>query len=230
MHYVSREEIRELDRIAMEDYGMPGVVLMEHAGAGAVECAFEMLGDVRNARVAVVCGRGNNGGDGYVVARLLHNKGVGVVVHLVAERDKIGGDALVNLRIIEKMKLDIRAAESGGLDFSAVDLVVDAMLGTGLAGAVREPFLSAIKAVNAAGTPVLAIDIPSGLDANTGEVLGDCVRAARTATFAMPKIGFTRGRGPEMAGEVTVVDLGVPAEILGRLGGLRWFRRASSTR
>ena len=171
MHYVSREEIRELDRIAMEDYGMPGVVLMEHAGAGAVECAFEMLGDVRNARVAVVCGRGNNGGDGYVVARLLHNKGVGVVVHLVAERDKIGGDALVNLRIIEKMKLHIRAAESGGLDFSAVDLVVDAMLGTGLAGAVREPFLSAIKAVNAAGTPVLAIDIPSGLDANTGEVL-----------------------------------------------------------
>jgi len=221
MRHVTREEIRELDRIAIEDYGMPGVVLMEHAGAGAAECALEMLGGVRNARVAVVCGRGNNGGDGYVVARLLHNKGVAVTIDLLAPRDKIVGDALVNLRIIEKMNLDIRAAERGAPDLSAADLVVDAMLGTGLAGAVREPFLSSIKAVNAAGRPVLAIDIPSGLDANTGEVLGDCVRAARTATFALPKIGFARGRGHEMAGEVTVVDLGVPAEILARLVGRR---------
>ena len=214
MRHATREEIRGLDRVAIDDYGMPGVILMENAGRGATECALEMVAGLEAPRVAVVCGRGNNGGDGFVIARHLHNRGVGVTVHLLAPRDKIGGDALINLQIIEKMPLDIRQTAAEKLDFSASDLIVDAMLGTGLAGEVREPFLSAIRAVNAAGKPVLAVDIPSGLDANTGEVLGDCVRADRTATFALPKIGFTRNRGPEMTGGVTVVDIGVPKEIL----------------
>ncbi len=255
MRYVTREEIREIDRIAIEDYGMPGVILMENAGRGAAEHALEMLGGSstlpglrraqssravslssrkRDPHVCIICGAGNNGGDGFVVARHLHNRGVGLTVQLLAPRDKIRGDALINLEIVEKMHLYIRRpvaelaeggtarpqrgrlqrAEHTGLDFSKSDLIVDAMFGTGLAGEVREPFLSAIRAVNAAGRPVLAIDIPSGLDANTGLVLGECVWATRTVTFALPKIGFTQNSGPEMAGEVVVADIGVPSELL----------------
>ena len=214
MRHATREEIREVDRIAIEDYAMPGVILMENAGRGATQMALEMLGDREHPRVSIVCGRGNNGGDGYVVARHLDNRGIGVTVHLLAPRDKIGGDALINLQIAEKMKLDIRDAAAGELDFAGSGLIVDAMLGTGLSGEVREPFRAAIRAINAAAKPVLAIDIPSGLDANTGEILGTCVRATRTATFALPKIGFTRKSGPAMCGNVTVVDIGVPREIL----------------
>jgi len=231
MRHATREEIREVDRIAIEEYAMPGVILMENAGRGAADVAMQMLepGDAGRSRsasaertsgtcprphAAIVCGRGNNGGDGFVVARHLHNRSISVTVHLLAPRDKIGGDALINLRIAEKMKLDIRDAAANELDFAESGLIIDAILGTGLSGEVREPFLAAIRAINAAGKPVLAIDIPSGLDANTGEILGDCVRATRTATFALPKIGFTRGSGPAMCGQVTVVDIGVPREIL----------------
>ncbi len=214
VRYLTREEMRAADRKAIEDYGMPGVILMENAGRGAAHCALEMLVEGRRARVSVVCGPGNNGGDGFVVARHLHNAGVSVAVRLLAPREKTTGDALVNLQIAEKMRLDIRHVEPAELDFSEADLVVDAMLGTGLSGEVREPFAAAIRAINAAGKPVLAIDIPSGLDANTGRVLGGCVHATRTATFAAPKVGFIRNSGPEMAGEVTVVDIGMPRSIL----------------
>ena len=218
MRHATREEVREVDRIAMEEYAMPGVILMENAGRGAADVAMQMLesGGTRGPRphAAIVCGRGNNGGDGFVIARHLHNRGVGVTVHLLAPRDKIGGDALINLQIAEKMKLDIRQSTPDDLDFSGCDLIIDAMLGTGLSGEVREPFRAAIGAVNAARKPVLAVDIPSGLDANTGGILGDCVRATRTATFALPTIGFTLRSGPEMTGEVAVVDIGVPREIL----------------
>ncbi len=218
MRHATREEARDIDRIAMESYAMPGVILMENAGRGAADLAMQMLNAAdtgeRRPHAVIVCGRGNNGGDGFVIARHLHNRCVGVTVHLLAPREKIGGDALINLQIAEKMKLDIRQSTPADLDFSGCDLIVDAMLGTGLSGEVREPFRAAIEAVNAARKPVLAVDIPSGLDANTGDILGDCVRAARTATFALPKIGFTRDSGPEMAGEVSVVDIGVPREIL----------------
>ena len=218
MRHATREEVRNVDRIAMDDYAMPGVILMENAGRGAADIAMQMLesGEPCGPKLhaVIVCGCGNNGGDGFVIARHLHNRGVGVTVHLLAPRDKIAGDALINLQIAEKMKFDIRQSAPDDLDLSECDLVVDAIFGTGLSGEVREPFLSAIAAVNAARKPVLAVDIPSGLDANTGGVLGDCVRATRTATFALPKVGFTKQSGPEMTGEVTVVDIGVPKEIL----------------
>lgn len=216
MRYATSKEIREADRVAIEEYGVPGVVLMENAGRGAAVVALEMLGGKRGARVAIVCGSGNNGGDGFVVARYLHNADVSVTVYLLCPRAKITGDALTNLGIIEKMAIDIRETPFALLDLSDTDLVVDALLGTGLSGDVREPFLSAIRAINASGKPVLAIDIPSGLDANTGAVLGECVRATRTATFALPKVGFTRGSGPQMSGVVTVIDIGMPKKVLAR--------------
>ncbi len=223
MRHVTAQEIREIDRVAIDEYGMPGVILMENAGRGAAQCALEMLGGKRlarpggsrpAARAAIVCGAGNNGGDGFVVARHLHNHAVDVTVHLLTGRDKISGDAITNLRIIEEMELDIRQTGSLSLDFSRDDLIVDAMLGTGLSGLVREPFTTAIDIINASGKPVLAIDIPSGLDADTGEKLGHCIRATRTATFALPKVGFTRNFGLQVTGDVTVIDIGVPSEIL----------------
>ena len=214
VRHVTRDEIREIDRVAIEEYGIPGVVLMENAGRGAADIAVEMLDGKADALVSIVCGSGNNAGDGFVIARHLHNRGIGVVVRLLAPREKIGGDALVNLEIIEKMKLDIRHATPDELTFDDVDLIVDAMLGTGLQGEVREPYTSAICAVNAAKRPVLCVDMPSGLDADTGAVLGEAVCANRTATFAASKIGFTLCDGPTMAGDVTVVDIGVPRELL----------------
>lgn len=211
---VTAAEMREIDRRAIEDYGIPGVALMENAGRGAAHTALQMLGPKRLARVAIVCGSGNNGGDGYVIARHLHNAGHAVTVWLLAPRDRITGDAAINLHIIEKMRLDIRPALPGQLTFGDADLIVDAMLGTGLSGEVREPFASAIDAINAAGKPVLAVDIPSGLNSDTGEVLGRCIRATRTATFALPKLGFARAAGPQMTGPVDVVDIGIPRKLL----------------
>jgi NAD(P)H-hydrate epimerase len=213
MRHVTRDEIREIDRTAIEDYGMPGVILMENAGRGAADCASEMLGGSTGPAL-IVCGSGNNAGDGLVVARHLHNRGVRVTLALLAAPEKIGGDARVNLDIIQRMKLDIRPVQPEDLPLDEPALIVDALLGTGLSGEVREPYASAIKAMNAAGRPVLAIDIPSGLDADSGRVLGQCVRATRTATFALPKVGFTLDAGPDMTGRVTVVDIGVPRQLL----------------
>ena len=215
MHTLTRDQIRRIDRLAIDELNLPGVVLMENAGRGAAACALEILGESAGP-AAIVCGSGNNGGDGYVVARHLHNHRVEVVVHLLSDREKVRGDARTNLTIIEHMGLDIRRTPPDELDLSGAELVVDAIFGTGLSGAVRPPYDAAIRVINDAPAPVLAIDIPSGLDANTGEVLGVCVRADRTATFALPKVGFTRGSGPDMIGELTVVDIGMPREVLER--------------
>ena len=216
MRFTTSREMREIDRRAIEEFGMPGVILMENAGRGAASVALDILDGKPGARVTIVCGRGNNGGDGFVIARHLNNARVRVKIYLLAERSQIAGDALINLNIVEKMKLDLRDALTERLDFSDADLVVDAMLGTGLSGEVREPFAGAINAVNASGKPVLAVDVPSGLDADTGKALGVCVRANRTVTFALPKIGFTRELGPQITGEVVVADTGVPRELLGQ--------------
>jgi NAD(P)H-hydrate epimerase len=218
----TREQMRELDRRAVEDYGVPGVVLMENAGRGAAQIALEMLGDPI-ARLAVIfCGKGNNGGDGFVIARHLHNTGVGVRLIVAFDPARVDphSDAGVNLRIADRMGLTlIRAEDPEGLLLAAglareADLIVDALLGTGLSGEVREPYLALIRLINAEDKPVLAVDIPSGLDANTGCVLRAAVRATRTATFAGPKLGFTLADAPAHTGQVDVVDIGVPRELL----------------
>ena len=222
----TREEVRELDRLAIEEYGIPGVVLMENAGRGAADAAKEMLGDPCDMRVVIFCGRGNNGGDGYVIARHLHNAGARAVLVLACETARIpgDGDAGVNLSIVRAMgiPLHVAAAEAGVQDAAGLvkgaDLVVDALLGTGLQGDVREPYLSLIRLINAADLPVLSVDIPSGLDANTGKVLRAAVRACRTATFVLPKQGFYRQEGPAHTGQVDVVDIGIPRELIESLG------------
>lgn len=212
------KSIREIDRRAIEELGVPGVVLMENAGRGAAELARMML-SLMGGPVVILAGRGNNGGDGYVVARHLANAGIDVRVFLLSPSEEIAGDARVNLDIIMRMGLAVKAVklpDDEGLLCEALAgaaLVVDALLGTGIRGQVRAPFDGAIKLINDARRPVLAIDIPSGLEADTGELLGIAVKATATATFFCPKLGFERGRGPEHTGSVTVVDIGIPYDL-----------------
>ena len=210
-------DIRELDRIAIERYGIPGVILMENAGRGAADVAQDMA--VAGGRVLVVCGSGNNGGDGFVIGRHLHNRGF-EVEFLVVNPDKIkpGGDADINFEIIKRMSLHVRevgdAPESYRIDSDRYCLVIDALLGTGLSGEVREPARSVINEMNESGLPMLAVDTPSGLNTDTGEMLGVCVHANRTVTFAAAKRGFFAGMGPKVVGELHVADIGVPRELI----------------
>jgi len=220
--WCTREQIRELDRRAIEEYGIPGMVLMENAGAGAARVAAEMLGEPACTSVVVFCGRGNNGGDGYVVARHLHNRGAKVRIVSACRPEEVGaeGDAGRNLTIARTMGLPLHAADSeAGRDAAAglakeADLIIDALLGTGLSGQVREPYLSLIRIINAADKPVLSVDIPSGLDANLGKILRAAVRAERTATFVLPKRGFFLLDGPAHVGEIEIIDIGIPRELV----------------
>jgi len=220
MRALTVAQMREADRRAIEEFGIPGAVLMENAGQGAAGVALEMLADAAAARALVLAGRGNNGGDGYVIARHLSTRGIDVRVRLLAAFDDILGDARVHLDVLRRMKLDVREMqlpkerETLASELKWCGLVVDAMLGTGTRGEVREPFRTAIELVNASGLAVLAVDIPSGLNGDTGECEGPCVIAQRTATFAAPKLGMLRPSARAFVGKITVVDIGMPRELL----------------
>ncbi len=209
---MTRSEVREYDRRAIDELGVPGVVLMENAGRG---CAHIISGMYQGAGYAVIfCGPGNNGGDGYVIARHLNLRGIPVRVAVLAERGKITGDADINLRIIEKIALDVRfIAPDDTLKLSAVlegaSLIADAIFGTGLSGQVRDNYLHVIAAINDTDCPVFAVDIPSGLDCDTGEPLGAAVKADITATFVAVKQGFENPESKVYTGKVVVVGIGI---------------------
>ncbi|MEE9514507.1 MAG: NAD(P)H-hydrate epimerase [Candidatus Brocadiales bacterium] len=218
---VTREEIREIDRKAIEEYGIPGVVLMENAGRRVAVEAFEMLEDALEPRVAILCGKGNNGGDGFVAARHLHNCGVKVDVYLFTLIADVAftHDPWTHLNTLIKMGLEIKEITTAPdarrimTEMEDTDLIIDSLLGTGLQGEVREPYRTAVEDINNCGVPVLSVDIPSGLDCNEGHVLGVAVRAAKTVTFVLPKRGFTLAEGPGHIGELVVVDIGMPREL-----------------
>ncbi|MCI0340692.1 MAG: NAD(P)H-hydrate epimerase [Planctomycetales bacterium] len=209
--------MREVDRVAIEDLGIASIALMENAGRAVAEEAFRRL-PTEGGAVAVVAGKGQNAGDGFVAARHLRGRGAAVEVWLAAGEPS--GDAAQNLAVLRR--LDVRVAPAGAdlaERLAGAALVVDALLGTGAAGEVRGGIRAAIEAVNRCGRPVLAVDIPSGLDATSGEILGICVRAAATVTMAVEKRGFTRGVGPAHTGLVIVADIGIPPEALDRVLG-----------
>lgn len=212
------EQMREIDRTTIEDYGVPGVVLMECAGRGVVD-VITRLREPQDLRVLVLCGAGNNGGDGYVIARHLISKGADVRIFLLAERDKIGGDAETNLKILERMEADIRPlrderqlqqAESA---FVHAAVVVDALLGTGINSDVRGQYRRVLERANRCSGLKVAVDIPSGLHADTGKVLGVAFDADHTVTFAYPKTGLVTHPGINRVGQLHVVDIGVPAGV-----------------
>ncbi len=232
---LSRAEIRAVDRLALSEYGMPGVLLMENAGAGA---ARVLLAEAPQS-VAILCGSGNNGGDGYVVARHLVNCGVRVRVLEFAEPKAasgphhVEGDATIMRTIVARMaakcgaELSLHAAWKGEASawraaLEGCDWIVDALLGTGFEGEVREPLAQAIRTANelratASGrVRCLALDLPSGLDADTGLAARDTIRADMTVTFAAKKRGLLAPGAAEFVGELRVASIGVPLELLSR--------------
>jgi NAD(P)H-hydrate epimerase len=209
--------MRAIDRWAIGTIGIPSVALMENAGRGVADVILDEPGRL-DGPVAVVCGPGNNGGDGFVAARHLRNAGVDVLVLLNGRTDAYDrdGDAGTNFRVVRRMGIPVvEAADAAELRrrLTKAAIVVDALYGTGLSRPVEGPAREAIEAVNGAGRPVLAVDIPSGLDADTGQPLGAAVRAAITATMAFPKRGFRAGRGPVYCGTVRVIDIGLPRDV-----------------
>ncbi|MHC4391814.1 MAG: NAD(P)H-hydrate epimerase [Planctomycetota bacterium] len=219
----TRSEMRELDRRASVDYGIPSLLLMENAGRAAAEAARRMLGAQREGTgVIVFCGKGNNGGDGFCVARHLHNMGFEVRCYFAgALRElKRGTDAEINMDICRRMRIPVlqhaipEDRDEMARTVAWARLLIDGLLGTGLSGEVRPPYSTLISFLNVRSAPILALDIPSGLDADTGEILGKCVRATRTVTFGAPKVGFKRGQGPHVTGEVEVCDISIPRELL----------------
>jgi NAD(P)H-hydrate epimerase len=218
--FLTRNQVRAIDRRAIDEFGVPGVVLMENAGRGAAEVLLSL-----GARGAVVicCGKGNNGGDGFVIARHLDNRSVPVRVLLFADPATLSGDAALNHGILRRsgMVIDVRAGPAIDEDalrqeLAAAEWIVDALFGTGLTGAVRPPFDRVIAAVNASGAKVLAVDIPSGLDCDTGQPLGPTVRAQHTVTFVAEKKGFANPAAREWTGVVHVADIGAPRAALSR--------------
>jgi NAD(P)H-hydrate epimerase len=197
------ERMRALDRWAIEERGIAGLELMERAGAGLADAVRALAPE---GRVAVACGRGNNGGDGYVAARLLREQGRDVVVLAVGDVAELRGDAAESARRLPGEPPQPFAPER----LAGAAVAVDALLGTGASGAPHGAVAQAIAALGDCGAPVVAADVPSGVDASTGEVAGMAVRAAVTATFAAPKPGLWIAPGKAHAGAVTVVDLGIP--------------------
>src|SRR5215468_8467333 len=212
-------EMRAVDERAITALGIPGTQLMEKAGSGAAELIARAWSPIRGKRVAILCGRGNNGGDGFVVARRLRARGARVQLWLFARRADVAGDAAAALGRWRGAVAEITADEglerlARGLD--EADVVVDGLLGTGLGGPARGLIARGIELVNAAGRPVVALDVPSGLGADTGAIIGPTVRAARTATFAGWKRGLLAYPGASYAGQVAVVDIGVPRDQVAR--------------
>jgi hydroxyethylthiazole kinase-like uncharacterized protein yjeF len=216
MKLVTASEMRDLDRRTIQECGIPGIVLMEHAGTGTAELLVTSFPEVRSGWVAVLAGRGNNGGDGFVIARHLMNKGIRVKVFLLSCRDNVRGDALTNLQIWLNMGGEVAEILYKGnftkvkKELAQARLIVDAVFGTGLNSAVTGVVKNIITFINSLPTPVVAVDIPSGLDATEGKVLGAAIRADMTATFGLAKIGQVLEPGIQYVGRLAVVDIGIP--------------------
>lgn len=211
MSFLSRNEVRSVDQRSIE-LGVPGIVLMENAGRGAAELLLS-LGV--HGPVVICCGKGNNGGDGLVIARHLHNHRIAVRVLLFCKGEELTGDAACNYYVVHRAGLPLVVHDSVDLaavcsELASAEWVVDALFGTGLSGPVRPPFDRIIEAINQSPARILAVDIPSGLDCDTGQPLGATVRAHHTATFVAQKKGFAVPTAREWLGKVHVIDIGAP--------------------
>ncbi|MBH24977.1 MAG: bifunctional ADP-dependent NAD(P)H-hydrate dehydratase/NAD(P)H-hydrate epimerase [Myxococcales bacterium] len=247
MRLATASQMRECDRTTIEELGLPGIALMESAGQGAARALIETLTarDLTPGRadVGVFCGGGNNGGDGFVIARALLAHGYEVRVYLLSPRGRVQGDAAVNLALLERIiaedlgagrgllrdwgeELEAGEARIGELlgVLPAHSVFIDAMLGTGLSSAPRSPYAEVIAHLNAASALRFAVDVPTGLCADTGQVLGDeAFEADQTVTFALPKVGLWVYPGRAVAGEVTTIDIGIPPGVYDKVGLKSWL-------
>jgi len=221
MDKVTVAQMRKLDRLAINGIGIPSLVLMENAGRAVANEVLRYCKKSRRVFVCIVCGVGNNAGDGLVVARYLIERGIKVKVFLIGRANGLKGDALIQYRIIKKMHCSAAQISSvtAGLrrDLARAGVIVDALFGTGLSRSVGEPFKSVIEAANCASARIISVDIPSGLNGTTGRTYGACVKAAATVTFAYAKTGFFRNDGPACTGRLIVADIGIPTQLLKRV-------------
>jgi len=246
MPTVTREQARRIDKLAMQDLGIPGVVLMENAGLNALAAIDRFMAEQGKElrRAVIFCGGGNNGGDGYVIARHLHNRGTSVQIIAHKPTDQLTGDAAIHATICRNMNLDIQPAPkipstlstpdpnsssiSSFLNFQlssfspAPSIIIDALLGTGFRGQLRPDMLALIQAINATKSKphapkIVALDLPSGLDCDTGHPAQATIRADLTVTFVAAKQGFTNPAAQPYLGQVVVADIGTPPDILDRV-------------
>ena len=222
MEAVTAAEMRALDREAIEALGIPGPVLMENAGRSVVEHLKRRFGDISTRQIVVLCGKGNNGGDGFVVSRWLNGMGVPTRTIVLATLDEVKGDAKLNLEILRRIGVSVDSAPDlpsfrkfADTLFSC-DVIVDGMLGTGLVRGASGIFGDVIDMVNSVPGYVVSVDIPSGLSSDTPRLLGSVVRAAATVTFGLPKIGQLLYPGAEFVGELVVADIGIPPETVAK--------------
>jgi hydroxyethylthiazole kinase-like uncharacterized protein yjeF len=220
MKVATAEEMQELDRKAIETYRIPGIVLMENAGRGAAEVISNFFSEIQKKKVAIIAGKGNNGGDGFVIARYLLNQGIYARVYLLTDPKSLRGDAETNFSIFHRIKGEVVSVPSSKdyikmkRDLEKFDILVDGIFGTGLDAEVRGYYREVIDHLNTLQRPIVAIDIPSGLDANTGKPLGTAIRASLTITFGLPKIGHLIPPGLDYVGKVKVIDIGIPKRLV----------------
>ncbi len=226
MKVVTATEMRQIDQDTIEGIGIPGIVLMETAGSAIVRAIEQHYPTCQ--RIGIFAGKGNNGGDGIVIARQLAHIGRDVRLFLVSPPDIFTGEAQTNLQIAKRLtaSFGLQAAPKGGLQIEEIltgtvpttlascELLVDAIFGTGLRGTVRDPIAAIINAINRLPTPVLSVDLPSGLDADTGHPLGTCIQADRTVTIGLPKRGLLIHPGAELTGKLEIADIGFPAQVV----------------
>src|SRR5712691_10009510 len=227
MRVLNAAQMREADRRTTEEIGIPSLVLMENAGRQAVAAMETMHSDLFERQVAVLCGRGNNGGDGFVIARTLLQRGIDVSVFLMGRVADVRGDARTNLEILGRLGLtvvEVADSQAWELHFSEVSdctLIVDAIFGTGLNAPVSGFIESVIADVNASGIPVVAIDLPSGLSADSPEPIGPSIDAGLTVTLAAPKLPLVLPPAEMRAGDIVIADIGIPSDVLESVDGPR---------
>src|SRR5437762_3656319 len=225
MRVLNSAQMREADRRTTDDIGIPSLVLMENAGRQAVAAMEAMYGDLLERQVAILCGRGSNGGDGFVVARTLAQRGVDVAVFLLGQVSEVRGDARVNLEILGRLGLtvvEVADSQAWELHFSEVSdctLIVDAIFGTGLNASVSGLIESVVADVNASGIPIVAIDLPSGLSADSPEPIGPSIEAGLTVTLAAPKLPLVLPPAEMRAGDIVIADIGIPDEVIETVDG-----------
>src|SRR5207245_4842876 len=235
MRVLNAAQMREADRRTIQEIGIPSLVLMENAGRQAVAAMEATFNDLTERRVAVLCGRGNNVGDGFVVARTLVQRGVDVAVFLLGGVADVRGDARVNLEILGRLGVtvvEIADSQAWELHFSEVSdctLIVDAIFGTGLNAPVSGFIESIVADVNASGITVVAIDLPSGLSADSPKPIGPSIEAGLTVTLAAPKLPLVLPPAEIRAGDIVIADIGIPNEVLEAVEGPRvdLLKRAS---
>ena len=221
MYLVTAGQIQDMDKKAIETFGISGVVLMESAGRGAFDFLLKKFKNIKTKKIAVIAGRGNNGGDGFVIARYLMEKGIDVTAFLLSSKKKVTGDAKVNMDLLQKLCdrshscsiVEIPDADTFKSQKNRIlhyNFFIDAILGTGLNSDVRGFFKDAIELINSSGKPVFSVDIPSGLHSDTGQPLGVAVKADATATFAFAKAGHILYPGNNYTGDLEIVDIGIP--------------------